>query len=79
MKLKPRVIKLINLLLYSATLLATFSFSWTLLLYQVVSTALTPFDQFIIPGYLFYLKYKEKWLREDVDISLYILSQRLHS
>jgi hypothetical protein len=44
MKLKPKTLWYINLVMYTITMMLTLAFNWTLLPFQIISTALTPFD-----------------------------------
>ena len=58
MKLSKPLLLRLNLYLYSLVVLLTLLFNYTSLVFDLISFSLGGFDQMIIPGALFYYKYK---------------------
>ena len=55
---------------YLFVFMLVIAFTWIPLksVYNFFITFQTPFDLFIVPGVFFYWRYKEKWVKEDVDV-----------
>lgn len=76
MKLNKQTKMTINVCLYLLIIVLTILYNFSTIPFDVVSNGLASFDQMIIPGALFYFKYKQKWLRDDIDISMYLIMKR---
>lgn len=75
MKLPKKILRKINVYVY------LFAIGYAII-YQyfpsvnIIPIVVSAFDLFIIPGLFYYLKHRQKWLREDVNVPMYILHWR---
>lgn len=76
MALNKKVINCVNILMYFSTVGTALIFNISEISFKLFSCVCLSCDLLIIPGILYYLKYRQKWLYEDVDIPKVIMQSR---
>ena len=77
MALNKKTVNCVNLTMYLSIVATAFLFHFTEVSYKVISCVCLSCDLLIIPGALYYLKYRQQWLFEDVDVPKFILQSRI--
>ena len=77
MKMDPKIQKKANICLYLLMLTISGTYHLSYNIFDFLITLQTPFDLFILPGLFFYWHYKEKWLKEDVNIPAIVSDKRV--
>ena len=79
MKMDKKIMGKINLILFFIVIVLACTFEYSKIIFEIFSTFEAALDQLIIPGLFFFYKFKDKWLKEDVDVPQFILDVRIYS
>lgn len=68
MKLSSKTLTSINLVLFSLVVILAIPENFVSSLSEIIQNLAMVFDMIIFPGLFIYFKYRQKWLKEDVDV-----------
>lgn len=68
MKMKKSELSKVNNWCFAVMILIAVFYDSVYWIFDIISHFQDPFDQLILPGLFFYFRFRDKWLKEDVDI-----------